>query len=452
MKLGDLFFVGISQKGIAVVDISDPGRARLVGTIGASHFDKEKDEPLDLQAFDIDDYQLELIKFPDANLSKAILEVNPEESAFFKNSFTLRDRVDSIRSSRYEHNYLFAAEKTGIFVFNISTLVAAREMPTEPLPTIIPIEQAKKVVRFHNMLYVLADNEIGGSAVHEVFLFGEDLTGWENHKLSHSQLFSVNRVYQSSEPLSGIYVDENYLYTLSPSGNHLYERGIPRGSPLAPAKPFVPGQIHSVHKVLIDGLPFIMSLSNRSLTEFRVAVSDPHLRCPPRSDHKTFEVFGKYVFELNATVKNCPVKANHFDKLGTRHALETPCVLRSTFEIDYSKSEKQNGWVFLKILGVVAVVAIVLLVFVVISRRRIAKMSQEQEILRQEIKHYKEKNSFEATKLARDANRYKLNRSSDSIGTTDKKFPSTDKMQTKTEEDPEDNHDQQNKLDVSADA
>ena len=201
---GNLFFVGISQQGIFVIDISDPDNTRLIGTIGATHFGKQKDASLELQSFDIDDYQLELIKTPTTNISNEILAVNPEEFAYFKNSYTLRDRVDSIRSSRFADSYLFVAEKTGVFVFNISSLLASRAMPTDPLPTIIPIEQAKKVVRFHNMLYVLTDNDIGGSAVHEVFLFGENLAGWENHKLSHSQLFSVNRVYQSSAVLSSI--------------------------------------------------------------------------------------------------------------------------------------------------------------------------------------------------------------------------------------------------------
>ena len=449
---GDFFFVGIAHQGIAVIDLSDPNNVRLICTIGPSHFGKAADETLELLAFDIDDYQLELIKFPNANFSAELLAVNPEETAFFKNSFTLRDRVDSIRSSRYVHNFLFVAEATGIFVFNITGLLSSKALPSDPLPTIIPIEKAKKIVRFHNMLYVLTDNEIGGSAVHEVFLFGDNLAGWENSKVSHSQLFSVNRLYQSSEALSGIYADENYLYTLSPGGNYLYERGIPRGSPLSAAKPFVQGQVHSVHKVLIDGLPFIISLSNKSLVEFLVTVSDPHIRCPPRTDHKSFDVFGKYVFELNATVKNCPLKMNQAAKLGIKQSLETPCVLRTTFEIDYVQSERQNGSLFLKILGFVAVVALGLLVFVIISRRRIAKLNQEHEVLRQEIKHYKEKNSFESTKLARDANKYKLNRSSDSIGSADKKFPSTDKMQTKTDEDPEDNVGHPNKLDVSADA
>jgi hypothetical protein len=302
------------------------------------------------------------------------------------------------------------------------------------------------------MLYVLADNDIGGNAVHEVFLYGENLDGWQNHKRSHSSLFYINRAYQTSHVLTGIYVDENYLYTLSPEGNYLYERGIPRGSSLPAAKPFIHGSIHNVHKVLVDGLPFILSLSKQSLIEFRVAVSDPHIRCPPRTDHKTFDIFGKYVFELNATVKNCPLKISQSYRLGMKRTLDYPCVLRTTFEIEYFKSDKQSSSLFLKLIGIIAIIALVLLVFVVVTRLRISKLNKEHEILRQEIKHYKDKNAFEVSKLSKDQNRYKLNRSTDSLGTAENKNLQSNKTQIKTDEDHEDNIDQQNKLDVSAEA
>ena len=421
----DILFVGVRDKGIYIYDITKRDTPTYLGVIGASQFGKPESEAINLSSFDVDDYQLEIIYSGNQTLSDQVQKTNPDENAFFKNFFSIRDRTDVIRSSVYTDFFLFAAEKTGIFVFNITELIKYKTNPPKsPLPTIIPIQNVRMITRFHNMLYALSDSENGLSQVTEVFLYGKNLEKWDQTLVSPALLYSVNRVYTSLQTVSSIYVDENYLYMISEKSTKVLERGIHISNTaveMQVGRNLAIPNLHAVSKAIIDGGQFLIAISNSTLSEIKISVSDPHLRCPPRIDHHSFDVFGKYVFEINATVKNCPLKLSKRTEFSDKTYMEMPCVLTTQFEIDYARTNLATGLRLVHFMIMGGLLFVMLVFCAVWNQKRLDRMNVEHEVLRQEIKHYKEKASFEVSQLkSADNQKYKLNRSTDSAGGGDK--------------------------------
>lgn len=423
-----ILYIAQTSSGIKIVSIADPTNPKLVTTLGMTEFGANNHPSFSLVSLDVDDYQLEILNTPDkaGNNSQ---QLNTDPGALFRNEFTLQAKLDFIQKQDFRYSTLLVLTDSGVFVRKLPELnekgqLADKDQFTRLVEldsTHLPI----MLTRFNSWVYVLSQ-VTKGSVITEILLTGE-------------QEARVNRVWNIPSHISKIYVDDKYLYTISDKTNVLFERGI-GGEWLNPSldvgKVYSHGQVLAVSKAIINGYDFLIVFTPKSVEDYMVQVSDPHIRCPPRNQKEFTEIFGTFKFQLNATVRNCPRKIKDQMIMGPLNFGVTPCLLEYTFELEYSQSPFYNEKHYLfGTAGIVGFILLALLLCACCYRRRLKMMNSENEALKREIMMFKEKNNqssnaggvFMPAGLV-SPNKYKLNKSSDSFS-EDRKSSGRDKVQ-----------------------
>ena len=230
----------------------------------------------------------------------------------------------------------------------------------------------------------------------------------------------VNNIWYFNAKINKIYVDENHLYTISDNDNLMFIRGVsadflPQAMPQG--RPFGHEKVHNIFKVYVNGYQSLVVVSPHRAVSYDIQIASHVMRCPPRQDRETFNTFGTYKFQVNVTTRSCPKKADSKEVFGEDSYLKIPCVLTTNLTINYYEKELLvHRYSLASILAILAVLALLFVICVVAYRKRLSKLNQEHEILKKEIMMYKDKQKYTATKVKAPESKYKLNRSTDSVG------------------------------------
>ena len=426
-----ILYIGQTTSGIKLLSISDPLSPKLLHTFDSKHFG-QTNSAFKLFSFDVDDYQLEILNTADkaGNNSQ---QMGTDPGALFRNDFTLQAKLDFIQKQDFRFPSLLVLTESGIYTRSLPILDAAGGISTaDKFVRVAQLDGSQTptmITRFNNWVYVLSQVS-SGSVITEILM-------------TDTNQGQVNKVWRVPSPLTKIYVDDKYLYTVSPQTNILFERGIGgewTNPSLDIGKVYSHSEVLGVSKAIINGYDFLIVFTGTSVLDYMVQVSDPHIRCPPRSQKEFSHVFGTFEFSLNATVRNCPMKIRQQGVMGPQNFGTNPCLLQFTFDLEYSRSPfyQERNYLFGTV-GAVLLVVCVLFLCVCCYRRRLKKTNSENEVLRKEIMMFKEKSGgvqannpggiFMPAGLV-SPNKYKLNKSSDSFS-EDRKSSGREKVPQK---------------------
>ena len=363
--VGDYLFVGYFTSGVEVYKVSNSTSIAYVGLIGNAQLGLADNHKLEMVDFIVHSYLVEVLL---TDLSA--LNSRPNLKTFFKNNLTTAELYSKMTTSLTQDALMFIAESSGIYVLNLESILANGTLPNKHFKHIIPIRHALMMVRYHETLYVLTyDSENESSIVSEIFLFDTKLDTWTSDTSNSSQLFRINRNVTAPFYLDNIYVDDQYFYLIGNGTHYLYERGIPKSFQIDQAR--ISRQIHDafiwdMHKFIIDGVPYLISVGPQRISDYKVIVSDPSIRCP--SVFNLSDSYGEYTIEVNATTRSCPAKLNlNSSTTSASDSLLTPCLWQKQIKIRFDKTSfidrnarsSTLAYVFAGVLGLFCVILIV---------------------------------------------------------------------------------------------
>ena len=362
----------------------------------------------EISCFDVDEYQLE---FMESNHWSAVQDTPLEPNVFFVDSYTKKQWTDSLKTLFLSRKlvYLVSPTKLQLLFWDEKGLSQPVDVKIKGF---IPEGERVQILRFDDMIYIMVNQAMNESAVKtcvaELFLTEQGKTA------------TVNNVWYFNGKINKIYVDENHLYTIGDSDNLIFIRGVsvsflPQAMPQGRA--FGHEQVHNLFKVYVNGYPSLVAVSPHRAVSYDIQTARHVMRCPPRQDKATFNTFGTYSFQVNVTTRSCAKKADSREVFGEEAYLKIPCVFTTNMTINYfEKDLLVHRYSLASVLGVILILLLLLAVCVIAYRRRLAKLNQEHEILKKEIMMYKDKQKYTAAKTKLPDSKYKLNKSTDSIG------------------------------------
>lgn len=420
----NMLFVGFKYKGIDLYSIALNGTIEHKGTIGPEAIGVDR---IEMHDFEIDVQPIQILnkEWPGFESKNTNVHSNPTADMFFDMQLSQNDRNYFIE--RPDPPILFLADESGIFLFEISTLNSGNSLPRSALFHKIAIPGARKVMRYHQTLYVLTTREGPSSDgyashVHEVFLLTDNFKDFGDPSKAAATLYTVNTVFNSTGLLTNIYVDELFLYGMGPETNFAAERGIAaafRAPSLSQHNLLADLPIFSVSKTIINGLPHLCLFTRDSVFYYETTLREARIDCNWTSDRK-----GEFVFQINSTTVDCPQKLmNHTANLtDVGRLLGSVCVNSKNLNMTVfprpgllDLHPLLHRWMPLFItLSLIVGVALILGMCYCMLRNRC--INQDYEVVRKELEEFKRANRFEMSSSNLHADESRLEESGKSSG------------------------------------
>lgn len=323
-------FIGIVSKGIYIFDIKNPKAPILAHKIESSSW-KNSTLSRYVNDFVIHDVALKEIEYSKGKMESLCLDCD----SFFRVNYSLYQRAKSIDKNGVRSNVMFVASQDGVRMIDIAGLFKNGTRPTEFAQMAIRgYGEPLKIARYHEYLYVLANDQIGGYNVSEFFINSLDPLSWSMN--DNKDTYRQNRFFHGDN-LKNIYVDEDFLYVSSNTSHVFYERGINYtfaqglegiGSTLSNSK------IMAFSKILLNGFDYVLIIQNKEITLTRVRLRTSELFCP-RTSEMIGDFDGYFEFEINVTTRSCPKKIEM--NLGTPGIFDTVCLFTKTLRLESNK-------------------------------------------------------------------------------------------------------------------
>lgn len=409
---GDYLFIGYALSGIDIYHIPQSDKITYIGSVDESYYQDQKNEDgtwgkdkvhnILFYDFNVNDHKVGFGN-PDNNTNH--LKTCRGCKSFYKIEFTLEQRTDFIKNKIIERPVMFIGSNLGVRALDLTSQFEHGSLRKELYKYQLDIPEAFRVTRFHDQLYVMAKQKDAvtknlannwwesmniNKTIYEIFQTDKTLETWDKEDLQYldqSRLI-INREIKSPYNVKSIYTDEDYLYTISDKYHNFYERGIIRefeAQDFNISKMFYDNTLLDVRKVIMNGEDYLIAISRKNISIYKVRLSSPSLSCPVSyfNDVTLGDLYGKFEFVLNTTTRGCPSKLEKHQS--GEEKFETVCLFSSTIKLDFVEpwlckgcnQKDVRNWALIIISIVVVVSLLIFIIYNIRSRSTYKKLERE---------------------------------------------------------------------------
>lgn len=384
----DVLFVAFLDKGIFLYNVRDPASITKIGLMDAAYFLKQSGETLKINDFVVHNHLVEVM-VTDTSVLNSKPWQRTDDSVVFSSDISLGDYTKELVDKNHNNTLMFVAEKSRIFVIDVTKILASNNMSGSLLPRMINYEDVQRLKRFDNTLvalFHLPNSKTVQSIVSEVFVLNSDPDKWRSNESKDDDLYWINSEIPFYDHVENVFVDDRHFYAILEKTHFIYERGVPSSFGIGNFKisnQFVEPDVYDMAKFNFNGHDFVVTIGSNHVANFQMVRSDPYLVCPQRYSKPPT---GKYLISLNATTRSCPTKLGLASVMSEKGAMTKLCRWSTTISVDYYRETALENTSVMQTVVIVMLVALLLLLggfsFIVYRNRQV---NEEYEKLKAQI-------------------------------------------------------------------